>query len=146
MEASDETVIEAAKIAQIHDFIDQLPLKYDSEIGERGTGLSGGQRQRVAIARTLLTGPPVLIFDDSTSSVDAGTDARIRQELGRVAKGRTTIIIAHRLSSLMHAQEILVLDTGRIVERGNHDDLIALGGRYSELWSLQQKQATEIDE
>jgi len=146
MEASDEKVIEAARIAQVHDFIDQLPEKYDSSIGERGTGLSGGQRQRVAIARTILTGPPVLIFDDSTSSVDAGTDARIRIELARVSEGRTTIIIAHRLSSLMHAQEILVLDAGRIVERGTHDELLALNGRYSELWALQQKQATEIEE
>jgi len=145
-DASEERVIEAAKMAQIHEFIVSLPGGYGSMIGERGVGLSGGQRQRVAIARTLLPNPAVLIFDDSTSSVDAGTDARIRAELLKVSEGRTTIIVAHRLSSLFHADEILVLDTGRIVERGNHDELIALGGRYRELYDLQQTQAAEIDE
>ena len=145
-DASDERVIAAAKMAQIHDFIIGLPEGYDAMIGERGVGLSGGQRQRVAIARTLLPNPAVLIFDDSTSSVDAGTDARIRSELLKVSEGRTTIIVAHRLSSLSHADEILVLDSGRIVESGNHNELMALDGRYRELYDLQQTQAAEIDE
>jgi ATP-binding cassette subfamily B protein len=93
-----------------------------------------------------MSNPPVLIFDDSTSSVDAGTDARIRMALDKASEGRTTIIIAHRLSSLQHADEILVLDNGRIVERGDHDDLLALNGRYRELFDLQQTQAVEVDE
>ena len=146
MDATDEDVIEAAKTAQVHEFIVSLPDGYDGEIGERGVGLSGGQRQRVAIARTILTNPPVLIFDDSTSSVDAGTDARIRAALDKVSEGRTTIIIAHRLSSLQHADEILVFDAGRIVERGSHKELVALGGRYSELWDLQQSQGQALDD
>ncbi len=146
MSATDEDVIEAAKTAQVHEFIASLPDGYDAEIGERGVGLSGGQRQRVAIARTILTNPPVLIFDDSTSSVDAGTDARIRVALDRVGEGRTTIIIAHRLSSLQHADEILVFDAGRIVERGSHDELIALKGRYGALWDLQQTQGQALDD
>ena len=145
-DASDERVIEAAKMAQIHDFIVSLPEGYESMIGERGVGLSGGQRQRVAIARTLLPNPAVLIFDDSTSSVDAGTDARIRAELLKVAEGRTTIIVAHRMSSLAHADEILVLDNGRIVERGGHKELMALDGHYANLFDLQQTQSSEIDE
>ena len=146
MDATDEEVVEAAKTAQVHEFIEGLPEGYDAEIGERGVGLSGGQRQRVAIARTILTNPPVLIFDDSTSSVDAGTDARIRVALDKVAEGRTTIIIAHRLSSLQHAAEILVFDAGRIVERGSHVELVALKGRYAELWDLQQTQGQALDD
>ncbi|MBN4064263.1 ABC transporter ATP-binding protein [Dehalococcoides mccartyi] len=144
--ASDEQVIAAATIAQIHDFIDNLPQGYDTELGERGVGLSGGQRQRVAIARTLLTNSPILILDDSTSSVDAGTDARIRSALTKTTTGQTTIIVAHRLSSLQHADEILVLDSGRVIERGNHEELIALNGHYSQLWELQRGSSTELDD
>ena len=142
--ASDETVIVAAKIAQIHDFIAGLPEGYDTELGERGVGLSGGQRQRVAIARTLVTNSPILVLDDSTSSVDAGTDARIRSALKKMTEGQTTIIIAHRISSLLHADEILVLDNGRIAERGTHDELLAMGGHYNQLWELQRGHGSEV--
>ena len=144
--ASEEKVIAAATIAQIHEFIEGLPEGYDTELGERGVGLSGGQRQRVAIARTLLTNSPILIFDDSTSSVDAGTDARIRLALKELTKGQTTVIIAHRLSSLRHAEEILVLDNGEVIERGTHDELVQLGGRYSELWDLQRGDLGTVEE
>ena len=142
--ASDEKVIAAAKIAQIHDFIAGLPDGYDTQLGERGVGLSGGQRQRVAIARTLLTDSPILILDDSTSSVDAGTDARIRSALDELTGGQTTIIIAHRLSSLSHADEIIVLDAGKVIERGNHDELLALNGHYKQLWDLQRGHDEEV--
>jgi ATP-binding cassette subfamily B protein len=136
--ASEEKVIAAATIAQIHEFISSLPEDYDTELGERGVGLSGGQRQRVAIARTLLTDSPILVLDDSTSSVDAGTDARIREALKELTTGQTTIIIAHRLGSLRHADEILVLDNGSVTERGSHNELIALNGHYKALWDLQR--------
>ncbi len=146
IDAEESRVIEAAKIAQVHDFIQSLPEGYDTIIGERGIGLSGGQRQRVAIARTLLRNPPILIFDDSTSSVDAGTDARIRHALETMPGRHTVITIAHRLSSLQRADEIIVLDGGRVVERGTHGQLLAGGTRYRELWNLQQKESLEVDE
>lgn len=146
VDASDEKVIAAAKIAQVHEFIVSLPEGYDTELGERGIGLSGGQRQRVAIARTLLTDSPILILDDSTSSVDAATDARIRSALRELTSGQTTIIIAHRLSSLMHADEIIVLENGQVAERGRHDELLALGGHYKRLWDLQRGRGAEVDE
>ena len=144
--ASDEKVETAAKIAQIHEFIASLPEGYDTELGERGVGLSGGQRQRVAIARTLLTNSPILVLDDSTSSVDAETDARIRSALRELAGVQTTIIIAHRLSSLIHADEIIVLETGSVVERGTHEELLALGGHYKLLWDLQGGRGVEVGE
>ena len=143
VDASDEKVVAAATIAQIHDFIESLPDKYETELGERGVGLSGGQRQRVAIARTLLTNSPILVLDDSTSSVDAGTDARIRLALKELTMGQTTIIIAHRLDSLRHADEIIVLDNGEIIERGNHDDLLVLNGHYKNLWDIQRGRGVE---
>lgn len=144
--ASNEKVETAAKIAQIHEFIASLPEGYDTELGERGIGLSGGQRQRVAIARTLLTNSPILVLDDSTSSVDAGTDARIRSALRELTGVQTTIIIAHRLSSLMHADEIIVLETGSVVERGTHEELLTLGGQYKQLWDLQSGRGVEVGE
>jgi len=144
--ASDEKVETAAKIAQIHEFIASLPEGYDTELGERGVGLSGGQRQRVAIARTLLTNSPILVLDDSTSSVDAGTDARIRSALREHTGVQTTIIIAHRLSSLIHADEIIVLETGSVVERGTHEELLALAGQYKLLWDLQGGRGVEVGE
>lgn len=137
--ATLDRVEAAARIAQIHDFVSTLPKGYDTEVGERGVALSGGQRQRVAIARTILLNPPILIFDDSTSSVDAGTEKRIREGLSAASRGRTTLIVAHRLSSLQHANEILVVDHGRVVERGSHSQLIAMHGRYRELYELQRR-------
>lgn len=143
VEATDEQVIAAATIAQIHEFINGLPNGYETELGERGVGLSGGQRQRVAIARTLLTNSPILVLDDSTSSVDAGTDARIRRALQELTTGQTTIIIAHRLGSLQHADEILVLEDGRVIERGTHDALLDKQGHYKHLWDIQRGRGVE---
>lgn len=143
LDATQARVETAARTAQIHSFIESLPDGYDTEMGERGVTVSGGQRQRIVIARTLLLDPPVLIFDDATSSVDAGTDRRIREELAAASRGRTTIIIAHRLSSLEHADEILVLDRGLIVERGTHRELLRLDGWYKEIHDLQQRPAMD---
>ena len=136
--ASLEQVMEAARAAQIHDFIMGLPQQYDTHVGERGVTLSGGQKQRVAIARTLLLDPPVLILDDSTSSVDAETEAAIQRALDEVMQGRTTFIIAHRVSSLRRADQILVMDDGRVTERGTHEELFAKeNGTYREIYRLQ---------
>ncbi len=144
-DATTEDVIEAAKIAQLHDFIEQTPRGYDTWVGERGVRLSGGQRQRLAIARTLLVNPPILILDDSTSSVDMGTEYQIQQALSEVVKGRTTFVIAHRLSTVRQADLILVLDGGEIVERGSHDELIAADGFYKKIHDMQlQPQEAEV--
>lgn len=144
--APQEQVERVAEMAQIHQFIKSLPDGYESEIGERGVSLSGGQRQRIAIARTLLLDPPIIIFDDATSSIDAGTDQRIRQELANVASERTTIIISHRLSSIKHADEILVLEDGHIIERGSPKDLLKSDSRFSELNRLQQQSTGNTSE
>ncbi len=127
----------SASAAQLHSYIRQLPTGYRTLVGERGVSLSGGQRQRLSIARSVILDSAVLILDDSTAAVDAATELRIRNALKDLVKERAVIIIAHRLSSLMHADEIVFLDEGRIVERGSHDELIALGGRYRELYDLQ---------
>ena len=132
-----EDVIQAARSAQIHDFIDSLPDKYETLVGERGITLSGGQRQRVALARTLLMDPPVLLLDDSTSSVDVDTEAQIQRALEEVMKGRTTIAITHRISAVRKADLVLVMEGGRIVERGTHDELMALNGLYREIYRIQ---------
>ena len=136
-EAAEERIVDAAELAQLQNYIEQLPSRYETLIGERGLNLSGGQRQRLSIARSILPSPTVIVFDDSTSSVDAGTEQKIRSALQDLSTGRTTIIISHRLNSLSHADEILFLDAGRIVERGNHAQLMALGGRYWALYELQ---------
>jgi ATP-binding cassette subfamily B protein len=146
VEASLEDVIRAAKLAQLHEFIQTLPDGYDTYVGERGVTLSGGQRQRLAIARTLLLDPPILILDDSTSSVDTETEHLIRQALNTVIQGRTTFVIAHRLSSVKNADMVLVMREGKIVQQGVHDELIHLPGPYQEIYDLQLRpQEVEID-
>ena len=136
-DATDDLIIEAAKIAQLHEFIEQTPRGYDTWVGERGVRLSGGQRQRLAIARTLLIDPPILILDDSTSSVDMGTEYQIQQALQEVISGRTTFVIAHRLSTVRRADLTLVLDKGQIVESGSHDELMELDGFYKNIYDMQ---------
>ncbi len=142
--ASKEDVIAAAKVAQLHDHIMSLPHGYDTWVGERGTTLSGGQRQRLSIARTVLIDPPVLILDDSTSSVDVETERQIHQAMTDVMKGRTTFVIAHRLSSVRNADHILVLKDGEIAEQGNHTELMARGGTYREIFDLQLRPQEEV--
>ncbi len=137
--ADRSAIRQAAETAQLHNYIAQLPEKYGTLVGERGVSLSGGQRQRLAIARSVLPRSSIIVFDDSTAAIDAGTEQRIRQELAVLTRDRATIIIAHRLSSLMHADRILFLEGGRIVESGSHDELIALGGRYAALHALQTR-------
>jgi ATP-binding cassette, subfamily B, heavy metal transporter len=136
--ASLEQVEEAAKSARIHDFIAATPLGYKTMVGERGLKLSGGEKQRVAIARTLLKNPPILIFDEATSALDSANERAIQAELQSVAQNKTTLVIAHRLSTVVDAHEILVMDAGHIVERGNHAQLLALNGVYAQMWALQQ--------
>ncbi|HET8899763.1 MAG TPA: ABC transporter ATP-binding protein/permease [Rhodanobacteraceae bacterium] len=139
-DASRAEVEAAARAAHIHELIVSLPDGYDSEVGERGLKLSGGEKQRVAIARALLKNPAILIFDEATSALDSKSEQAIQAELDRIAKGRTTLIIAHRLSTVMGADEILVMDAGHIVERGRHADLLARGGHYAQMWQLQLEQ------
>jgi ATP-binding cassette subfamily B protein len=146
VDATLDDVIRAAKLAQLHDFISTMPDGYDTYVGERGVTLSGGQRQRLAIARTLLLDPPILILDDSTSSVDTETEHLIRQALNTVIQGRTTFVIAHRLSSVKNADMVLVMMEGRIVQQGVHDELIHLPGPYQEIYELQLRpQETEVN-
>ncbi len=142
--ATKEDVIKAAKVAQLHDHIMSLPHGYDTWVGERGATLSGGQRQRLSIARTVLIDPPVLILDDSTSSVDVETERMIHQAMTDVMKGRTTFIIAHRLSSVREADHILVLKDGEIAEQGSHAELMAVGGTYREIFDLQLRPQEEV--
>ncbi|MBW8311834.1 MAG: ABC transporter ATP-binding protein/permease [Rhizobium sp.] len=139
-EASDAEVEAAARSAHIHDFILSLPDGYDSEVGERGLKLSGGEKQRVAIARALLKNPAILIFDEATSALDSASEQAIQDELDRIAVGRTTLVIAHRLSTVMDADEILVLDKGVVLERGSHAALLARDGHYARMWRLQQQE------
>ena len=136
--ASRAEVEAVARAAHIHDFISHTPKGYDTMVGERGLKLSGGEKQRVAIARTLLKNPPVLIFDEATSALDSANERAIQAELRAVSQGKTALVIAHRLSTVVDAHEIVVLEAGRVVERGPHADLLALGGRYAEMWRLQQ--------
>ena len=140
--ASQKEVEAAARSARIHDFIASTPLGYGTMVGERGLKLSGGEKQRVAIARTLLKNPPILIFDEATSALDSANERAIQAELQGVAQNKTTLVIAHRLSTVVDAHEILVMDTGRIIERGTHTQLLALRGRYASMWALQQSDPT----
>jgi ATP-binding cassette subfamily B protein len=140
-EASDAEVFEAARAAHIHDFIQSLPVKYETMVGERGLKLSGGEKQRVAIARALLKNPRILIFDEATSALDSRAEKAIQAELERIAKGRTTLVIAHRLSTVMDADLILVLSHGRVAERGTHSQLLEVKGEYAIMWELQREAA-----
>ena len=136
--ATRAQVEEAARAARIHAFISASPKGYDTMVGERGLKLSGGEKQRVAIARTLLKNPPILIFDEATSALDSANERAIQTELQSVAQNKTTLVIAHRLSTVVDAHEILVMDAGRILERGTHAELLAANGRYAQMWALQQ--------
>ena len=136
--ATRDEVIAAAKAAKIHDFIISLPDGYDTQVGERGLKLSGGEKQRVGIARTLLKDPPILLLDEATSALDSETEQDIQASLRKLGRGRTVISIAHRLSTIADADEIIVLEAGRITERGTHDDLLERGGRYAAMWARQQ--------
>jgi ATP-binding cassette, subfamily B, bacterial len=130
-DATDEEIEEAARAAQVHDVIAALPDGYDTVVGERGFRFSGGEKQRIAIARTVLRNPPVLVLDEATSALDVQTERAVEEALEQLAEGRTTLVIAHRLSTVRGADQIVVLDAGRVVERGTHDELLAAGGRYA---------------
>ena len=137
--SSTPAIENAARLAQIHQFIESTPDGYDAMVGERGLKLSGGEKQRVAIARTILKDPPILLFDEATSALDSATEQAIQQNLRDLSKGKTTLVIAHRLSTVVDADEILVLQAGQIVERGRHRDLLAMDGVYADMWARQQE-------
>ena len=145
-DAAKEEVLDAARAAHIHDFIVSLPEGYESPVGERGLKLSGGEKQRVAIARAILKNPRILIFDEATSALDSKSEKAIQEELTRIAHGHTTLVIAHRLSTVMDADQILVMDHGRIVERGTHRELLDQNGLYAQMWALQQEENKESGE
>ena len=142
--ASDQEVLAVTEAAHLSAFVASLPEGFKTRVGERGLKLSGGEKQRVAIARALLKQPAILIFDEATSALDSESEKAIQQELNEISRGRTTLVIAHRLSTIVDADQIVVLETGRIIERGRHAELLALGGRYAELWELQAKEAQNI--
>jgi ATP-binding cassette subfamily B protein len=144
-EATDAEVEEAAKLAQIDPLIRIAPKGYDTEVGERGLKLSGGEKQRVAIARTILKAPPILVLDEATSALDSHTEKEIQDALERVSRNRTTLVVAHRLSTIVGADEIIVLDQGEIVERGTHYTLLAANGLYASMWN-RQREAEEARE
>ena len=145
-DASEEEVREAARLAQIDRFIESLPEGYDTPVGERGLKLSGGEKQRVAIARTILKSPPILLLDEATSALDSFTEKEIQDALDRISRGRTTLVIAHRLSTVIGADEIIVLDKGVIVERGRHAELLEANGVFAAMWNRQREadQAREV--
>jgi ABC-type transport system involved in Fe-S cluster assembly fused permease/ATPase subunit len=138
-DAGQEEVRSAARLAQIDRFVSTLPDGYQTSVGERGLKLSGGEKQRVAIARTILKGPPILVLDEATSALDSFTEKEIQDALDRVSRGRTTLVIAHRLSTVIGADEIIVLDHGVIVERGTHAELLRQGGVYAAMWNRQRE-------
>lgn len=142
-DATREEVEAAARAAHIHDFIQRLPDGYETPVGERGLKLSGGEKQRVAIARALLKNPAILIFDEATSALDSKSEKAIQTALDRIQEGRTTLVIAHRLSTVMDADQILVLDAGRVIEKGTHRELLEAGGTYAQMWTLQQQEPDE---
>ena len=137
LNATDEEVMEASKKAHCDEFIDSMPEGYHALVGERGVKLSGGQRQRIAVARAILKNAPILILDEATSSLDSVTENYIQESLATLMEGRTTIVIAHRLSTLFYMDRILVFSKGKIIEDGTHADLLALNGHYAQLWSMQ---------
>jgi ATP-binding cassette subfamily B protein len=138
-QATREDIINAAKVADIHNFIKSIPDQYDTLVGERGLKLSGGEKQRVAIARTILKNPSIFFFDEATSALDSSTEREIQENLEKISKGKTTLIIAHRLSTAADADNIIVLDKGEIVEEGTHEELLKLGKLYLEMWEKQKK-------
>jgi len=142
-DVEDDEIVEAAKAAEAHEFITNLPEGYDTEVGERGVKLSGGQRQRISIARAVLKDPEILVLDEATSDVDTETEMLIQRSLDELTENRTTFAIAHRLSTIKDADKIVVLEDGRVVERGSHDELLGEDGLYAHLWGVQ---AGEIDE
>ncbi len=144
-QATDAEVHEAARAAQLDSFIAQLPDGYETSVGERGLKLSGGEKQRLAIARTLLKHPAMLIFDEATSALDSRTERALQEELTKLARNRTTLIIAHRLSTVVNADQIIVMDQGRIIERGTHQSLISAGGTYANMWNMQQRQNESVN-
>jgi len=144
IDASDDEIIEAAKIAQIHEFVISLPEGYNSAVGERGLKLSGGEKQRVAIARAILKNPKILLFDEATSALDSQTEKEIQKALRIVSRDRTALVIAHRLSTVVDADMIIVLESGQIVERGRHEELLAVNGTYATMWQRQQEQAEAL--
>lgn len=143
-DAGMDEIEHAARLAALDHLVADLPDGYDTLVGERGLKLSGGEKQRVAIARALLKDPPILLFDEATSALDSETEKTIRDSINRVSRGRTTLIIAHRLSTVVDADEILVLDKGRLVERGRHAELVARGGLYAKLWARQQAEREQM--
>ena len=142
-DATDEEVIRAAKLANAHDFIMEMPDNYATDIGQRGVKLSGGQKQRLSIARAFLKNPPILIFDEATSALDNESEKVVQESLERLAKNRTTFVIAHRLSTIRDADLILVMRDGDIVEQGTHDQLIEAGGFYADLYNSQFEDVVE---
>jgi ATP-binding cassette subfamily B protein len=142
-DATREEIVRAARLAHIHEFVESLPLGYDTIVGERGLKLSGGEKQRVAIARTILKNPRIMVFDEATSALDSKSEKAIQENLSEIATGHTTLVIAHRLSTIMDADQILVLEHGRIVERGTHHELLSRGGVYAHLWALQLQEERE---
>jgi subfamily B ATP-binding cassette protein MsbA len=134
---TEQQVMEAARIANAHDFIMQMPEGYQTNVGDRGTKLSGGQRQRISIARAVLKNPPILILDEATSALDSENERMVQDALQKLMQNRTTVVIAHRLSTIVHADEIVVLEKGKIIERGTHKELLAQAGTYLKLYEMQ---------
>ena len=141
---TDEEVEQACRAANIHEFIMSLPAGYETMVGERGYRLSGGEKQRIAIARVILKDPQILILDEATSHLDSQSEALIQDALETVMQGRTSVVIAHRLSTILAADQILVLDQGKLVEQGTHDELVALGGRYRDLYETQFRHQANV--
>jgi ATP-binding cassette subfamily B protein len=142
--AADQRLQRSAESAQLHNYVVGLPAAYDTLVGERGVSLSGGQRQRLAIARSLVLKHKIMVFDDSVAAIDAATEQKITGAIARTAKERVTLIIAHRLNSLMHADRILFIENGSVIEQGTHEELLALGGRYRALYDLQVRPTDSV--